>query len=142
MSEELKAKIAEARSRNDMPLDSAHGTFMKTVTNSSRSRDLQRFAKIPALSHRWLRALGLIVSPTETERLNAFPLGAQHGLQAVDQDGYILDEIVQTRRDTRYRSACSRLLKRQRRRRMITDVASPPEPIRAADIASQRTLVS
>ncbi len=51
--------------------------------------------------------------------------GQKHGLwRAVDQDGYVLDEIVQTRRDTK---AAKRLLKRLLRkqgcppRRMITD---------------------
>jgi len=51
--------------------------------------------------------------------------GKQHWLwRAVDQDGYILDEIVQTRRDTK---AASRLLTRLLKkrgcppRRMITD---------------------
>jgi putative transposase len=51
--------------------------------------------------------------------------GQQHWLwRAVDQDGYVLDEIVQTRRDTK---AAKRLLKRLLKkqgyppRRMITD---------------------
>ncbi|GEO15347.1 hypothetical protein MAE02_30430 [Microvirga aerophila] len=51
--------------------------------------------------------------------------GQKHWLwRAVDQDGYVLDEIVQTRRDTK---AAKRLLKRLLRkqgcppRRMITD---------------------
>src|SRR6478735_6995993 len=51
--------------------------------------------------------------------------GQKHWLgRAVDQDGYVLDEVVQTRRDTR---AAKRLLKRLLRkqgcppRRMITD---------------------
>jgi putative transposase len=51
--------------------------------------------------------------------------GQKHWLgRAVDQDGYVLDEIVQSRRDTR---AAKRLLKRLLRkqgcppRRMITD---------------------
>jgi putative transposase len=51
--------------------------------------------------------------------------GQKHWLwRAVDQDGYVLDEVVQTRRDTK---AAKRLLKRLLRkqggppRRMITD---------------------
>ena len=51
--------------------------------------------------------------------------GKKHWLwRAVDQDGYILDEIVQTRRDTKAaRRLLTRLLKKQGRppRRMITD---------------------
>lgn len=51
--------------------------------------------------------------------------GKKHWLwRAVDQDGYILDEIVQTRRDTRAaRRLLRRLLKKQgcAPRRMITD---------------------
>ena len=51
--------------------------------------------------------------------------GKKHWLwRAVDQDGYILDEIVQTRRDTKAaRRVLRRLLKMQGcpRRRMITD---------------------
>ena len=51
--------------------------------------------------------------------------GKQHWLwRAVDQDGYILDEIVQTRRDTRAaKRLLTRLLKKQGcpPRRMITD---------------------
>ena len=51
--------------------------------------------------------------------------GKQHWLwRAVDQDGYILDEIVQTRRDTKAaKRLLTRLLKKQGcpPRRMITD---------------------
>jgi putative transposase len=51
--------------------------------------------------------------------------GQQHWLwRAVDQDGYVLDEIVQTRRDTKAaKRLLKRLLKRQGcpPRRMITD---------------------
>jgi putative transposase len=51
--------------------------------------------------------------------------GKQHWLwRAVDQDGYILDEIVQTRRDTEVaKRLLTRLLKKQGcpPRRMITD---------------------
>ena len=51
--------------------------------------------------------------------------GKKHWLwRAVDQDGYILDEIVQTRRDTKAaRRLLRRLLKKQGclPRRMITD---------------------
>ncbi|MEZ0171221.1 IS6 family transposase [Microvirga sp. TS319] len=51
--------------------------------------------------------------------------GQKHWLwRAVDQDGYVLDEIVQTRRDTKAaKRLLKRLLKKQGRppRRMITD---------------------
>ena len=51
--------------------------------------------------------------------------GQTHRLwRAVDQDGYVLDEIVQSRRDTRAaKRLLKRLLKKQGRppRRMITD---------------------
>jgi putative transposase len=52
-------------------------------------------------------------------------VGQKHWLwRAVDQDGYVLDEIVQTRRDTKAaKRLLQRLLKKQGRppRRMITD---------------------
>jgi putative transposase len=55
--------------------------------------------------------------------------GKKHWLwRAVDQDGYILDEIVQTRRDTKAaRRLLRRLLKKQgcAPRRMITDKLAP-----------------
>jgi putative transposase len=51
--------------------------------------------------------------------------GKKHWLwQAVDQDGYVLDEIVQSRRDTKAaKRLLTRLLKKQGcpPRRMITD---------------------
>ncbi len=51
--------------------------------------------------------------------------GQKHWLwRAVDQDGYVLDEIVQTRRDTQAaKRLLKRLLKKQGRpsKRMITD---------------------
>jgi putative transposase len=93
------------------------------------------------VSYETIRRWGLKFGPDYARRLKRKPpsprdlwyldevavtiAGQNHWLwRAVDQDGYVLDEIVQTRRDTK---AAKRLLKRLLRkqgcppRRMITD---------------------
>ena len=68
--------------------------------------------------------------------------GQKHWLwRAVDQDGYVLDEVIQTRRNTK---AAKRLLKRLLRkqgcppRRMITDKLGSYAAARSADHAGSR----
>lgn len=55
--------------------------------------------------------------------------GRKHWLwRAVDQDGYVLDEIIQTRRNTKAaRRLLTRLLQKQglKPKRMITDKLAP-----------------
>jgi len=77
------------------------------VADDLRSIDRAELVKVPAGSSTRHRAA--ITSGTST-RWSVTIAGKQHWLwRAIDQDGYVLDEIVQTHRNTK---AAKRLLRR------------------------------